>query len=178
MIKYLIFLFTFFILMSTIQCTTGKPKTSVLVVTGGHSYDTAEFLAMFEAMEGLEYETALKPDAWTMLGKEKVFDVIVFYDMWQEISEKEKKVFLSEFDRGTGMVFLHHSLVSHHEWPVYTQLTGGKYFQPKHTSDTSKLSGYRHDNQAYENKSFSRLVNNAILWTGENWDSEDDQTHN
>ena len=95
-------------------------KVDLLVVTGGHAYDTAEFIQMFEALPGISFEMALKPDAWKMLDAGREFDVIAFYDMWQEpITEEEKNTFLNEFEKGTGMVFMHHCLASHPEWPEY-----------------------------------------------------------
>jgi len=106
-------------------------ELSILVVTGGHEYDTAEFVAMFDAMENLEIEYALKPEAWELLEGGEEYDAIVFYDMWPDISEEEKQIFLIEFKKGTGIVFLHHSLASHDSWPEYTQLIGGSSM--KHT---------------------------------------------
>jgi uncharacterized protein len=122
----------------------GGGQLDLLVVTGGHAYDTAEFIEMFEAMPGLSFETALKPEAWKMLAAGREFDVIAFYDMWRDITEEEKEIFLNEFEKGTGMVFLHHSLASHPEWPEYVQLIGGKYNLPEYTPDSSMRSDYRH----------------------------------
>ena len=121
-------------------------QVDLLVVTGGHAYDTAEFIQMFESLPGISFEMALKPDAWKMLDAGKEFDVIAFYDMWKEpISEEEKNTFLNEFEKGTGMVFMHHCLASHPEWPEYEQLIGGKYNLPEFTPDSSLRSDYRHD---------------------------------
>jgi type 1 glutamine amidotransferase len=123
----------------------GAGEVDLLVVTGGHGYDTAEFIQLFEALPDVSFETALKPDAWQMLATGREFDVIVFYDMWKDISEDEKQLFLEEFEKGTGMVFLHHSLASHPEWPEYVQLLGGKYNLPDHTPDSSLRSDFKHD---------------------------------
>jgi type 1 glutamine amidotransferase len=123
----------------------GSGKVNLLVVTGGQAYDTAEFIQMFEALPDISFEMALKPEAWKMLAAGKEFDVFVFYDMWGDISDDEKQVFLNEFEKGTGMVFMHHSLASHPEWPEYVQLIGGKYNLPDHTADTSLRSDYKHD---------------------------------
>ena len=121
-------------------------KVELLVVTGGHAYDTAEFIQMFESLPDISFKMALKPDAWKMLAEGREFDVIAFYDMWQEdITEDEKNIFLNEFEKGTGMVFLHHSLASHPQWPEYVQLVGGKYNLPEYTADSSLRSDYRHD---------------------------------
>ncbi len=126
------------------QSDTGKVE--LLVVTGGHGYDTAEFIQMFESLPDISFEMALKPDAWKMLAEGREFDVIVFYDMWQEtLTEDEKNIFLNEFEKGTGVVFMHHSLASHPQWPEYVQLIGGKYNLPEYTADSNLLSDYKHD---------------------------------
>lgn len=117
----------------------------VLVITGGHNYDTAEFIDMFESYNGINFESVLKPEAWKLLRKGNRYDVMVFYDMWQEISDEEKELFLNEFKKGTGMVFMHHSLASHNQWPEYTNLVGGTYRLPKYESDSTLVSDYRHD---------------------------------
>lgn len=123
----------------------GDGHVDLLVVTGGHGYDTAEFIQMFEALPGISFEMALKPEAWEMLAAGKEFDVIAFYDMWKDISEEEKEIFLNEFEKGTGMVFMHHCLASHPEWPEYVHLVGGKYNLPDYTPDSSLRSDYKHD---------------------------------
>jgi type 1 glutamine amidotransferase len=129
------------------ECTIRQKAgdKNILVVTGGHAYDTTEFFEMFDSMEGLDYEHALKPDVWKLLEEGKEFDAMVFYDMWQEIGEKEKELYLGEFRKGTGMVFLHHSLASHQGWPEYIDLVGGKYYVPRYTEDSTKFSAFRHD---------------------------------
>lgn len=124
----------------------GDGPVNLLVVTGGHAYDTAEFVQMFEALPEVSFEMALKPIAFEMLAAGREFDVIVFYDMWMEpITEREKNTFLNEFEKGTGMVFMHHCLASHPEWPEYIQLIGGKYHHQNFTPDTSQRSDFRHD---------------------------------
>lgn len=134
-------------LMAAMGCKqAGSDSIDLLVVTGGHAYDTAEFIQMFESMEGIKAQHALKPDAWKMLEAGEAFDVIAFYDMWMEpIPDPEKEVFLNEFEKGTGIVFLHHSLASHPEWPEYDQLIGGRYMHPKYIPDSSLWSDFKHD---------------------------------
>ena len=133
------------LIVAVINCTGDARKLRTLVVTGGHSYDTAEFELMFKQYEDLELEFVIKPRAWKLLAGGENFDVMVFYDMWEEISEAEKEIFLAETEKGTGLVFLHHSLVSHNNWPGYTQIIGGKYYHPKYTQDSSLFSDFKHD---------------------------------
>jgi len=135
------------LIIAAMGCKQQKDgHVDLLVVTGGHAYDTAEFIQMFEALPDISFEMALKPEAWEMLAAGREFDVIVFYDMWKEpISEEEKNTFLNEFEKGTGMVFMHHCLASHPEWPEYAQLVGGKYNLPEFTPDSSLRSDFKHD---------------------------------
>lgn len=139
---------TIFVLPLILSCCmseNSKGPLSVLIVSGGHSYDTAEFEQMFTEMPGVNPEFALKPDAWELIGEDPAYDVLVFYDMYQEISEKDKKKFVAEFEKGTGMVFMHHSSGSHQDWPAYAGFVGGKIYLKKYTADSTKILGYTHD---------------------------------
>jgi uncharacterized protein len=212
---------------------------NVLLVTGGHSFDTTGFFNLFSSYEMISVDTVSQPGANKMLEEMNrgTYDVIVFYDMWQDISENQKSAFNKLLEYGTGIVFLHHSLVSYQQWDEYKNILGGKYWQEGFTSDSLKLSDYAddldlyikvinrkhfvtkdmqdfqindegysnveiipsvipllqtthpscskyvawaneykqsrivyimlgHDNKAYENESFRKLVGNAITWTG------------
>jgi type 1 glutamine amidotransferase len=136
----------FILLALALQCTQGTKRDTVriLVVTGGHAYDTAEFEQMFR-IPGIETGFGAKPAAWQKIREEGPFDVLVFYDMYQEISAEEKEIFLGEFERGTGMVFLHHSLGSHQDWPEYAGLVGGRFYTEEYAPDTSQVLDYYHD---------------------------------
>jgi type 1 glutamine amidotransferase len=143
--KYLLLMTILLLAIMGCRQPKGSGPVDLLVVTGGHGYDTTEFFEMFESLPGVQFEMALKPDAWNMLAAGQEFDVIVFYDMWRDISDDEKQVFLEEFEKGTGMVFLHHSLASHPEWPEYEEMIGGKYHLPDFTPDSSSRSDFEHD---------------------------------
>lgn len=120
---------------------------NVLLVTGGHSFDTTEFFNLFSSYETISVDTVSQPDANKMLEEinSDTYDVVVFYDMWQDITENQKKAFYELLENGTGIVFLHHSLVSYQQWDEYKNITGGKYWQEGFTSDSLKLTGYEHD---------------------------------
>jgi len=124
-----------------------KENLKVLVVAGGHGYDTLAFQQTFTGMEGLELQFIEQPDANQLIasGGATEFDALVFYDSWKQISEQEKQGYLDLLEKGTGMVFLHHALVSYQNWPEFTQIIGGKYKQPRFEADTLDLSDYKHD---------------------------------
>lgn len=120
---------------------------NVLLVTGGHSFDTTGFFSLFLSYEGISVDTISQPRANKLLEEmnNSGYDVIVFYDMWQDITEPQKEVFLKLLENGTGMVFIHHSLVSYQNWDEFINIIGGKYCQEGYGIDSLKFSGYKHD---------------------------------
>ncbi len=119
----------------------------ILLVTGGHIFDEDRFFGMFFSFGDLRVDTLSQPLANRALLSDSVakYDAIVFYDMWQEISPEEKEAYRALTERGTGLVFLHHSLVSYQEWDEFTAIRGGKYYEREYGYPPEKLSGYRHD---------------------------------
>lgn len=122
-------------------------KLNVLIVTGGHSFDTIRFFSLFSSLETISVDTVSQPGANKLLEETNydTYDVVVFYDMWQDITENQKNAFYKLLENGTGIVFLHHSLVSYQQWDEFKNISGGKYWQEGFTDDSSKLSGYEHD---------------------------------
>lgn len=114
--------------MLLMQCKPDKP-VSVLVVTGGHVYDTANFLRMWDEMEGVTYDTLIQPSGNRLYDQPKIasYDVLVFYDMYQEISGEQKEAFLRLLNQGIGVVFLHHSIASYQDWDEYLNILGAHY---------------------------------------------------
>jgi type 1 glutamine amidotransferase len=74
------------------------------------------------------------------------YDALIFYDMWQEISETEKDAYIKLLEEGIGMIFLHHSLVSYQHWDEFQQIIGGKYIEQEYSTDPKiKPSSYYED---------------------------------
>ncbi|MGF1585806.1 MAG: ThuA domain-containing protein [Bacteroidales bacterium] len=130
---------------STTDSSQKLPK--VLLFTGGHGFDKASFYGMIFSLQEMEIDTISQPLANQSLLSDTIdrYDVIVFYDMWQDISFDEKEAFLELTKKGTGLVFLHHSLVSYQTWPVFTQIRGGKYYERGYNYVPERFSGYKHD---------------------------------
>lgn len=132
------------LLMLSFQCF-GQSKTeslNLLIVTGGHDFEHAPFFEMFDNMEGIFYKEAVQPMGNQMIEKGEIddVDVLVFYDMYDQITEAQKKAYIHLLDQGTAMVFLHHSLVSYQDWPEFTNIIGGKFIH-----EGEKASTYEHD---------------------------------
>ena len=124
----------------------GSVTPRILVVTGGHAYDTAAFENFFLQSHEVNADMIMQPQANQALanGKFKDYEAVVFYDMWQDISPGQKKAFLELTQNGTGLIFLHHSLVSYQKWDAFEKITGGRYLQKNYVTNPSKASGYKH----------------------------------
>lgn len=122
-----------------------KKSLKVLIITGGHGFEREAFFEMFKSYENITYQEVKHPMANQYLSEQlaRYFDVLVFYDMYNKISEEEKSNFLKLCRNGKAMVFLHHSLVSYQHWPEFQQIIGGKYHQK--ASDEHAASTYKHD---------------------------------
>lgn len=125
-------------------------KIKVLVVTGGHGFEQAAFYKMFSDNSEISFTTAAhaKTNA-TVYDRDDLlsYDVVVLYDMPQQITETQQARFRSLFDRGTGLVVLHHALVSYQNWPEYEQIIGGRYQEPdpNKAGRVTEAVGWQHD---------------------------------
>jgi hypothetical protein len=119
----------------------------ILVVTGGHDFDTAEFYNLFASLENSTFDTVSHPRAMEILatGETDRYNVVVFYDYIPDMPLKDSLVFLRLTHKGMPMLFLHHSLCNFQNWDGYRQMVGGKYTIPEFQSDSTLHSGYRHD---------------------------------
>ncbi len=130
---------------------TGKIK--VLLITGGHGFEKEPFFKVFKDDADITFTAASHADAKTGASAYErddllSYDVVVLYDMPKEISETQKAKFLSLIDRGTGLVVLHHALVSYQHWPEYEKIIGGRY--PEEDGKSGKVTeqiGYKHDEE-------------------------------
>ncbi len=119
----------------------------IMLVTGGHAFDTIQFFDMFDALPGIEYQHFQQPKANQKLVKDLAedFDVLVFYDMWKSISEAEKSAYLKLTQQGKPFLFLHHSIASYQDWPEFEKLLGGKYVEAARGVSKEEQSNYEHD---------------------------------
>lgn len=113
----------------------------VLVITGGHEF-APSFFQIFDSYQDVKYDTISQPAFNRMIaaGLSGKYDALVFYDMWQDISESEQNAFINLLEKGQGMVFLHHSLVSYQHWNEFEKILGGKYVD-KEAYDDPNMQG-------------------------------------
>jgi len=105
-----------------------RDAVRVLVVTGGHAYEPS-FYTVFEGHSDMVWtHAASQKDAFRPKFLER-FDVLVLYDMANDLADVEKKTLEAFVKSGKGVVSLHHAIIDYTEWPWWWQeVVGGKYF--------------------------------------------------
>jgi type 1 glutamine amidotransferase len=131
-----------------LQCQDNQ-KIKTLIITGGHDFEREAFFALFDSFKDVEYREIIHPEANQAYASSMLdsVDVLVFYDMVQDISEEQKTEFIALLEKGKSLLFLHHSLVSYQEWDEFTRIIGGKYHLKQKGDETPDLpeSNYKHD---------------------------------
>jgi type 1 glutamine amidotransferase len=121
----------------------------VLVVTGGHPYDTNEFRAVFTRLPDIEARFVAHPEAeeWLRPDRADAWDVLLTYDMWQPLTEQTKADFVARLKEGKGLVATHHSLANYQDWPLYAEIVGARYHLTpwKQGRRSYPASTYKHD---------------------------------
>jgi len=103
----------------------------ILVITGGHDYKADQFNQMLASLgDNIKYQISELPAAYDMFLPENrnKYDVLVFYHMWQKITDEQAKILADCIREGKPLVALHHSICAYDDWPEYFNIIGGKYF--------------------------------------------------
>jgi type 1 glutamine amidotransferase len=124
-------------------------KIRVLWVVGGHDFQTNQFHQMLQANAEITYEMVQHPNAqarWQPANAGQ-YDVLLFYDMWQNITDEAKTNLLNWLKAGKGLVVLHHAMANYQKWPEYEQIIGGRYYLQKTLVNgvEKAQSVYKHD---------------------------------
>jgi uncharacterized protein len=146
-----VFLLFQIIIISLLAKAQSVEPINIMLVTGGHAFDTVQFFQMFDSLDKINYTHFAQPKANQAIanGEAEKFDVLVFYDMWQNISEREKNAYLKLTKEGKPFLFLHHSLVSYQNWPTFEKMLGGKYVEKSPDVPAEEQSTYEHDVWVY-----------------------------
>jgi type 1 glutamine amidotransferase len=136
------------LLLSCCAVFGAEKKINVLLVTGGHGFETNQFFRVFEENPEITFTKVTQVKTSTAYDRDDLlsYDCIVLYDMVQNITAAQKAKFLSLLDKGVGLVVTHHALVSYQSWPEFERIIGGTYPEPqdKRGKVTPEL-GYQHD---------------------------------
>lgn len=141
-----VFSFVLATVLLSIPSQANQADLSVLVVRGGHAYDTPEFEIMCENLAGVSVDLVLTPHMERMKAAEidQKYDAILFLNQNKHYptSAKNRKQYMDLAQLGVGMVFLQFTLSSQPEWDEYHDLIGGKWFLKNYTKDPKLLSTY------------------------------------
>lgn len=121
-------------------------KIKVLVLTGGHGFKAGPFFKIFEDNPEIAYTAAshavipTQPAAAYDRDDLFSFDVVVLYDSAINITEAQKARFLALFEKGIGVVIVHHAYLSYPMWSEYERIAGGKYVYTEEQRKTGLTS--------------------------------------
>jgi len=120
-------------------------KIKVLVVTGGHGFNEPAFFKVYQDNADIAFTAVKQGKAAEAYDRDDLlsYDVVVLYDFIQGITDEQKAKFLSLFDKGTGLIVLHHALANFQKWPEFERAAGGKFLLGPETKDgvTTPKSG-------------------------------------
>jgi len=124
-------------------------KVKAVVLTGGHGFAKEPFFAMFDSFEDIEYVEAAHEKDLTIFDDVSGWDrdVIVMYNMGQEITAEQKANFIKLLNDGVGLVAMHHNIGAFQGWPEYRKIIGGKWYSKAMEEDgvMHGKSKYKHD---------------------------------
>jgi uncharacterized protein len=105
----------------------GTSSLRLLVVTGGHEFDPG-FWEIFNSRPEWTTERRAHQPATTCTAYDNTigpeFELVLLYDMPRSITERQQRNFLALFERGTGVVVLHHALAGLQQWSTFEEITG------------------------------------------------------
>jgi uncharacterized protein len=112
------------------QAADGERPVRVLLVTGGHEYETNQFLQVFRDNPAITVTPVTHPDAqrWFAADRAGQWDVAVLYDMWQPIDEGTRANLVARLKEGKGLVVTHHAIANYQAWPEYEKILGARYY--------------------------------------------------
>jgi type 1 glutamine amidotransferase len=141
---------SFLLFLATTVTLFAAEPIRILVITGGHDYNTEEFNKMLSSFAPeISFQVTELPAAYDMfkpVNRDK-YDVLVFYHMWQEITDAQARDFTDCIRQGKPVVALHHSICAFDDWPEYWNIIGGKYFHKPTTFNGKEYTAcsYIHD---------------------------------
>ncbi len=121
---------------------TAERPVRVTVVTGGHDHD-ASFYTLFE--DGADIRANINPHPAAFAHDLRAScDVLVLYDLVQQLNEPQKRNLQSFVEAGKGVVLLHHSIADYNDWTWWwREVVGGRYLLKPEAG--LPASTYKHD---------------------------------
>ncbi len=131
------------------ELAAADARIRVLILTGGHGFKAEPFFKIFQDNTEIAFTTAshalVPTQPATAYDRDDLYsyDVVVLYDSASVITDAQKARFLALFDRGIGVIVLHHAYLSYPMWSEYERIAGGKYvYLPEQVKDGVTSSNY------------------------------------
>src|SRR3954471_15778773 len=121
------------LLLPAVLFTVGacaQAPLKVLLVTGGHDHEPT-FYSAFVGQK--DFLTTVNPHPIAYKSSLARYDVVVMYDMIQDLPDAQKSNLQAFVESGKGLVVLHHALVNFNAWSWYRDMIGGQYWEKKST---------------------------------------------
>jgi type 1 glutamine amidotransferase len=125
---------------------TNDAKIKVLVITGGHGFKAEPFFKMFQDNPEVTYTTTAQTKAAEAYDRDDLlsYNVVVLYDAPLHITDAQKTNFLALFDKGIGVIVLHHAYLAYPMWDEFERIAGGKYvYQQEEITNGVTYSQYK-----------------------------------
>jgi len=103
-----------------------RKKLNVIVITGGKMYSApADLMKVFDAPDFIATSSSqsVGGEAFENIDNWK-YDVIVFYNAYQKITDRQQQNLLKLTDKGVGIAVLHHACIAYKDWTEYARITG------------------------------------------------------
>jgi type 1 glutamine amidotransferase len=104
-----------------------RKKLNVIVLTGGLTqyYNQADLMKVFDAPDFIATPSLQSAggEAFENIDNWK-FNVIVFYNVNQKITERQQQNLLKLTDKGVGIAVLHHANLAYRDWTEYARIVG------------------------------------------------------
>lgn len=110
-------------------------RPNALLITGGHPFEREPFFEMVRSFSKFNFTPVEQPgaDKYYAPMAAAAHDAFVHYDFGQTMAEKARSDFLALLDEGKGMVFFHHALYNHLDWPEFREIIGGLWLNEPFT---------------------------------------------
>lgn len=158
------------------------------IITGGHPYDAIGFGNLMRSLPGVIYDVQSIEDFCTDFGDyTRHYNVVLFYNLTQQTPQDShewnhvsKDKIMQIFERGQGVLLLHHSILAFPHWSFWDDVCGisSRDFKFHMNVDmtfnvmdsdhpvTHKLADFSMKDEAYEMNSTNE--NSTILLTTDN----------
>lgn len=123
-----------------------RQDVKVLVVRGGHAYDTPAFEEMCKELQGTKCDLVLTAHFERMSAEDisEKYDALLFLNQNKKYptENRDRKRYMDLAELGIGMVFLHFTLSSEPQWDEYHELVGGKWYLKEYEANEALHSTY------------------------------------